>query len=181
MDRYVFKRRNDGIYIINLGKIWEKLQIAARTIKEDALSSIPTIAFCDKDCPMCYVDIGIPANNKGKHIVGCLFWLLARMVLRMHGVIALGSIHLKSSAFQAFQLIYISTRNLGRPKRRSFCYSRLPISRLLQWMLIGLAVLYQILNGIQKWLVPSDGNRANSNQIGLICIRPAIIQGNTNL
>ncbi|WOH10517.1 hypothetical protein DCAR_0729986 [Daucus carota subsp. sativus] len=30
MERYVFKRRNDGIYIINLGKTWEKLQMAAR-------------------------------------------------------------------------------------------------------------------------------------------------------
>ncbi|KAF2300908.1 hypothetical protein GH714_018177 [Hevea brasiliensis] len=32
MKRYVFKRRNDGIYIINLGKTWEKLQVAARVI-----------------------------------------------------------------------------------------------------------------------------------------------------
>ncbi|GFZ04340.1 40s ribosomal protein SA [Actinidia rufa] len=32
MGRYVFKRRNDGIYIINLGKTWEKLQMAARVI-----------------------------------------------------------------------------------------------------------------------------------------------------
>ncbi|KAG2321771.1 hypothetical protein Bca52824_014984 [Brassica carinata] len=32
MERYVFKRRNDGIYIFNLGKTWEKLQMAARVI-----------------------------------------------------------------------------------------------------------------------------------------------------
>ncbi|CAI9761712.1 unnamed protein product [Fraxinus pennsylvanica] len=32
MERYVFKRRNDGIYIINLGKTWEKLMMAARVI-----------------------------------------------------------------------------------------------------------------------------------------------------
>ncbi|CAD6209421.1 unnamed protein product [Miscanthus lutarioriparius] len=32
MERYVFKRRTDGIYIINLGKTWEKLQLAARVI-----------------------------------------------------------------------------------------------------------------------------------------------------
>ena len=32
MERYIYKRRNDGIYIINLGKTWEKLQLAARVI-----------------------------------------------------------------------------------------------------------------------------------------------------
>ena len=39
---------------------------------------------------MRYVDIGIPANNKGKQSIGCLFWLLARMVLQMRGTILPG-------------------------------------------------------------------------------------------
>lgn len=32
MERYIWKRRNDGVYIINLQKTWEKLTLAARII-----------------------------------------------------------------------------------------------------------------------------------------------------
>lgn len=32
MEQYVFKRRADGVHIINLGRTWEKLLLAARVI-----------------------------------------------------------------------------------------------------------------------------------------------------
>lgn len=32
MEQYVFKRRSDGAHIINLGRTWEKLLLAARAI-----------------------------------------------------------------------------------------------------------------------------------------------------
>jgi len=32
MSSYIYKRNNEGIHIINLGRTWEKLMIAARVI-----------------------------------------------------------------------------------------------------------------------------------------------------
>ena len=59
-------------------------------IKESAIGNIPTIVLCDTDSSMCYVDLGIPGDNKGKQSIGCLFWLIARMVLRMRATILPG-------------------------------------------------------------------------------------------
>jgi small subunit ribosomal protein SAe len=157
LQRYVWRRRQDGVYIINLGKTWEKLILAARIIaaienpedvivisarpygqrsvfkfaqhtgaqyiggrytpgtftnqiqkkfleprllvvtdpitdhqpvKEASYVNIPVIAFTSNDAPLTHIDLAIPCNNKGKQSIALMYWLLAREVQRMRGVIS---------------------------------------------------------------------------------------------
>lgn len=45
MEQYVFKRRPDGVHIINLGRTWEKLLLAARVIAAVEHSQEVSTAF----------------------------------------------------------------------------------------------------------------------------------------
>ena len=58
-----------------------------QAIREASYVNIPVIALADTDAPLKYVDVAIPTNNKSRHAIGLIWWLLAREVLRLRGTI----------------------------------------------------------------------------------------------
>lgn len=57
----------------------------SQAVTEASYVNIPTIAFCNTNCPLRYVDIAIPCNTNTTQSVGLMYWLLAREVLRLRG------------------------------------------------------------------------------------------------
>lgn len=60
----------------------------AQAIDEAAEMGIPVVALADTDNKIEFIDLVIPANNKGRKSLALLYWLLARQVLRERGELA---------------------------------------------------------------------------------------------
>ncbi len=58
-----------------------------QAIREASKTSIPTVALCDTDNIIKYVDLVIPCNNKGRRSLALVYFLLAREFLKEKGLI----------------------------------------------------------------------------------------------
>ncbi|MEM2050813.1 MAG: 30S ribosomal protein S2 [Thermoproteota archaeon] len=76
-------------------------KVDEKAIREATLIGIPVIGICDTDDSCSYIDLIIPANNKGRSSLALVFWLLTREVLRNRGV--LSPTESMSENFHAFE------------------------------------------------------------------------------
>lgn len=63
-------------------------QLDYQPLVEASRANIPSIAFCNTDTSLKFVDIAIPGNNSNNHSIALLWWMLTREVLIYKGVVS---------------------------------------------------------------------------------------------
>ena len=58
-----------------------------QALREAVNIGIPVVALCDANNDLKYVDLAIPANNKGRRSLALVYWLLTREVVKAKKVI----------------------------------------------------------------------------------------------